>query len=304
MPECPICATPLAEAAIVAPDRLHGTPGRFSVATCPSCGAGRTLPAATLAEQAAYYPSGYGPYATAPSPVVRLVSRAIRAHQGRRARGSAPLDALRDRPPGRGVDVGAGRGDLAAMLDARGWRMTAVEPSPQACAVLRERRLDAREGVLADVALEPGAYDMASFQHSLEHVDDPVADLRRAAAALRPGGLVLVTVPHFGGWQARRFGGCWYHLDLPRHRVHFTAAALAGALERAGFEVERIGTATTAVGLPASVQYRLAGRCLFPDGLRLQVAAGLCALTLPLAWLLNRRGGGDALYAVGRLPAP
>lgn len=301
MPSCPICATPLPPATIAAPDRLHGSPGPFSVAVCEACGAGRTFPAATLEQQAAYYPAGYGPYAARPHPLVRAISWAIRLLQGRRALRSAPLDALRGRPPGRGVDVGAGRGDLAALLAGHGWAMTAVEPSPQACGVLRERGLDAREGVLSSVELEPEAYDAAVFQHSLEHVDDPVADLRRVHAALRPGGLVLVSVPHFGGWQARRFGGCWYHLDLPRHRVHFTREALARALDAAGFEVERIATSTTAVGLPASVQYRLAGRCLFPDGLRLQVAAGLCVLALPLATLLDRLGGGgDALHAVAR----
>ena len=43
-----------------------------------------------------------------------------------------------------------------------------------------------------------------------------------AVGALRPGGLVLITVPNFAWWQRRRFGNRWYHLDLPRHRVHLT----------------------------------------------------------------------------------
>ncbi len=302
MSSCPICDDLLPEPTISAGDRLHGTPGRFVVATCLTCGAGRTFPAATLDEQAAYYPSGYGPYAAPANPLIRAVSWTIRHFQGFRALRTPPLDALRGRQPARGVDVGAGRGDLSALLGGAGWRMTAVEPSAQACTVLDARGVDARQGVLAEVELESGAYDMAVFRHSLEHVDDPVADLRRIAAAMRPDGVLLISVPHFGGLQARRFGGSWYHLDLPRHRVHFTREAMRRALEQAGFEVERIATSTTAVGLPASVQYRLAGRCLFPDGLRLQVAAGLCALALPLTWLLDRvvGGDGDELHAVGR----
>lgn len=301
MASCPVCAAPLPAPAFSAPDRLHGTPGSFDVARCPSCGLGRTFPEATLAEQGAYYPSGYGPYAARPHPLVRAASWAIRTLQGALARRGAPLNALRGVTPGRGVDVGAGRGDLAAMLASDGWRMSAVEPSPQACEVMRERGIDAHEGVLASVSLEPGAYDMAVFQHSLEHVDDPVGDLRRIGAALRPGGLVLISVPHFGSWQARRFRGSWYHLDLPRHRVHFARDAMARALDQAGFDVERIETSSTPVGLPASIQYRLAGRCLFPDGLKLQIAAGLCALSLPFTKLLDRGlGDGDVLHAVGR----
>ncbi len=155
---------------------------------------------------------------------------------------------------------------------------------------------------MSDAALEPAAYDVAILRHSLEHLTDPVGDLRRVAAALRPGGLVLITVPNFGGWQARRFGSRWYHLDLPRHRVHFGPETLDRALDGAGLELVELGTSTSTVGLPASLQYAVAGRCLFPTGMPLRVASGLCVLAYPVAWPLDRIGGGDLLHAVARRP--
>ncbi len=203
---------------------------------------------------------------------------------------------------GRVVDVGCGRGDLAAGFVDRGWTATGVEPSPEACAVARTRGVDARVGTLADVVLEPDAYDAAVFHHSLEHTSDPVGDLEKTHAALRPGGLALITVPNFGNWQPRTMRSRWYHLDLPRHRTHFTPDGLRRALTTAGYEVERITTSTSTVGLPASIQYALFGRCLFPGGLGLRIASGLCVLVLPLARLLDRRGG-DQLHAVARKPA-
>jgi SAM-dependent methyltransferase len=205
--------------------------------------------------------------------------------------------------PGRAVDVGCGRGDLAAMLVARGWHVTGVEPSAAACATARARGVDARPGVLAAVALEPGFYDAAVFHQSLEHTDDPVADLQRVHGALRDGGVVAISVPNFGGWQARRFRGRWYHLDLPRHRVHFTATALTRALRAGGFEEIRTSTSTSAAGLWASFQYRVFGRCLFPGGLGLRLAIGACMLGWPLAAAADRVGGGDVLHAVARKPA-
>jgi SAM-dependent methyltransferase len=262
-----------------------------------------TLPQVTDAELAGFYPEGYGPYARPGNPLVALISSAIRAWQGALARRSPPLSALRDLASGRGLDVGAGRGDLSAMLQARGWDMVAIEPSSDAAAAARERGIDARTGVLGAVELERDRYDFAVFQHSLEHTNDPIGDLKLTCAALRPGGLVLVSVPNFGSWQSRRFRGCWYHLDVPRHRTHFTGDALRRALEQAGFEDIALHRSSSAVGLAASVQYRVTGRCLFPDGLRLRVAAGLCALTLPLVYLLDRvLGEGDTLHAVGRRP--
>jgi SAM-dependent methyltransferase len=282
-------------------DRLHRTPGAFEVLICRSCGSGATQPVVSPAELAAFYPERYGPYDAAAGRLIGAVSATIAWWQGRGAMRRAPLAVLRDAPTGRLVDVGCGRGDLAALFVRRGWSATGVEPSAAAVAAAAARGVDARVGTLADVQLEPASYDAALFQHSLEHTSDPVEDLGRVRAALRPGAHVLVTVPNFGCWQRRRFRDRWYHLDLPRHRTHFTPRGLGIALERAGFTVDATSTSTSTVGLPATIQYALAGRCLFPGGLGLRVAAGLCAFALPLSRLLDRVGrGGDQLHAVAR----
>ena len=299
---CPVCGARTDRPSLQAPDRLHGSPGRFAVAICPTCETGVTLPPLSSEELAAAYPAGYGPYEARPHPLVRMISAVIQRWQGWRARHTPTLGAVAALAPGRGVDVGCGRGDLAAMLVARGWRMTGIDPSASACALARARGVDAREGVLAAVDLEPAAHDAAIFNQSLEHTDDPVGDLRRIHAALRPGGVIVISVPNFGGWQARRFGGRWFHLDLPRHRVHFTAHGLQRALHEGGFRDVRLATSTSLVGLPASIQYRIWGRCLFAEGMRLRVASAACVVALPLARAANAIGGGDVLHATARRP--
>jgi SAM-dependent methyltransferase len=287
--------------AFAAIDRLHGTPGQFAVAVCQTCGSGVTTPVVGGDELGAYYPSAYGPYEDPTNPLVRLISRVIRHRQSRRALATFPLEALRAAGPGRGVDIGCGRGDLAAALIGTGWQMAGIEPSPEAAANARARGVDVRVGTLADCELEASSYDAAVFQHSLEHTVAPLGDLKRIRDALKPGGLVAITVPNFGNWQARRLRSHWYHLDVPRHRTHFTRPGLIAVLQRAGLEVVELRTSTSTVGLPASIQYRMAGRCLFPDGLRLRVATGLCILTVPGAALANRIGGdGDQLHVVAR----
>jgi SAM-dependent methyltransferase len=295
---CPVCTGPLGAPLLGSPDRLHRTPGVFSIARCESCGVGVTLPPVAPAQLAAFYPGGYGAYGF-PTGALGLCSAVIRGLQARRALRTAPLAQLAQMPAGRLLDIGCGRGDLGTWFVRRGWTAVGVEPSAEACALARARGVDARVGTLAEAQLEPRAFDAVVFRQSLEHVLDPVSDLRRAHAALREGGVLVVSVPNFGCWQRRRFGGRWFHLDLPRHRFHFDAGALRGALARAGFEDVRILTSSSTAGLPASIQYRLAGRCLFPDGLRLRVAGALCVLALPPTWMLARIAGeGDMLHAV------
>jgi SAM-dependent methyltransferase len=295
---CPACGGALSGPRYDGRDRLHGLPGAFSIARCETCGLGVTLPVVEAARLPSLYPSAYATYETLPKGVVGLLSRTADRALRRQALRSPPLALIASRPPGRLLDIGCGRGDLGSWFIRRGWSVVGIEPSAQACAVARQRGVDARTGTLETVELERHAYDAVVFRHSLEHVPDPVADLRRAREALRDGGVAIVSVPNFGCWQRRVFGGRWFHLDLPRHRVHFDAGSLRATLTLAGFSGIETLTSSTPTGLPASVQYAIAGRCLFPEGSKLRIAYAVCELTAPLSWLANRLGGGgDVLDA-------
>jgi hypothetical protein len=75
--------------------------------------------------------------------------------------------------------------------------------------------------------------------HVLEHLDDPDAAVTRLASLVGPGGTLLIGVPNLASVQASIGRDRWFHLDLPRHRTHFTPAGLRALLERHGFAVER-----------------------------------------------------------------
>ena len=295
MPPCPACGAELAGVALRGGDRLHGLPGTFEVAVCRGCGSGRTLPVLAAEELGALYPeTGYNAYALPASPPLRLLATGLFRWRYWRALRRPPLSALDG--PGRLLDVGAGRGDLGVVLGERGWRVTALDPSPDACAEAEARGVEAERGTLLEA--EPrlaGDLDVVAFQHSLEHVSEPAADLEAARRLLRPGGAVLVTLPNFGSWQRRRFGTDWFHLDLPRHRSHFTPAGIRALLERTGFAVESVSTSTSADGLPMSVRYRR-GR----SGRGGLATTGLVVLGAPLSGVFGRLTDGDLLHAVGR----
>lgn len=298
-PICPCCGGELnGQVLFVGRDRWQGIPGEFDVTECGACGAGVTLPRLPNDQLTDFYPESYAPYVPVED---RGPSATLWRFLQERALTAAPLNALVERPPGRIVDVGCGRGDLAALLVARGWTAIGVEPSPAACDVAKARGIDCRLGTLDTVKLESGSYDAAVFQHSLEHVTDAATDLRRIRDALAPDGIALVISPNFGSWQRRRFGSRWFHLDLPRHRIHFTRGSLECAMQRAGLSVERMGTSSSAVGLPGTIQYVIAGRCIFRSGLPQRLATAFAYLISPLSRLLDRLGGGgDFLWVLAR----
>ena len=101
-------------------------------------------------------------------------------------------------PPGRAIDLGTGEGRNAIWLAERGWRVTAVDFS--AAGLARAARLAAERGVsvdwvqadLLDYQPVPGGYDLVL----IAYLQLPSACLARvfraAAAAVAPGGTLLV----------------------------------------------------------------------------------------------------------------
>ena len=104
--------------------------------------------------------------------------------------------------PGTALDLGSGEGGDALWLARNGWSVTAVDIAPSALAVgqAQQQADDDVTWIAADLAdwRPPTQYDLVSacFLHSF--VELPREEiLRRAAAAVTPGGL-LVIVGHSG----------------------------------------------------------------------------------------------------------
>ena len=297
---CLACHGPLEQRAILAGrDLMHGVSGSYAVHQCSTCGSGTTLPLAAAEELAAYYPPSYAPHGVPRGLLARAMLRVQRARDRR-----FPLLALRSgRRPGRLLDVGCGRGDLVVSWIGAGWQALGIEPSPAAAAVARRRGAEVLVGTLATVSLERESVDAAVFRHSLEHVLDPQADLRRVHAALRPGGKLAVIVPNWGSWQRRAFAERWFPLELPRHRTHFTAAGLHAALEESGYSDVDVRPATPLTTTVWSLQLRLFGRCLTGEGS--SVIAGYAA-SIPVASIVHAidrvRGDGDFIHAAATKP--
>jgi len=293
---CPICGSPPLETTpISGPDRFQGTPGIFDVAVCSRCGTGWTLPEVTAEKLGAYYPASYGFLRAG------ATQRRTRRILVDRALGRPPLSALAQRPPGELLDVGCGRGDQGAAFIRRGWRVSGVEPSSEARDVARAQGVDAHNGTLETASFEEGSFDAVVMRHSLEHVPDPLGDLARVFRLLRKRGLIVVSAPNFDCWERHRFGSAWFHLDLPRHRTHFTPGSLRLALTRTGFEVDSVATSGDPSSLLVTLQYRLVGHLFSKSIPALYAQYGLGLALTPVRALLDRQpGGGPFLHAVAR----
>lgn len=208
--------------------RDYVTGARFDVVVCPGCGLGWTSPVPANLDP--YYPRTYRRY----NPwVAAVLSLLYRWRVGRWCRGFAR--------PGSVLELGCGDGVMLDALRTRGWQVCGTERTEAMAATARER-YGIRMYVDPD-GPQPGhdRFDLIVLFQVLEHLSDPVETLGRARALLADGGRVVVGVPNRASWQAAFGQGGWFHLDVPRHLVHFTPSALAAAAARAGLRVESVG---------------------------------------------------------------
>ncbi|HET9073762.1 MAG TPA: class I SAM-dependent methyltransferase [Solirubrobacteraceae bacterium] len=225
---CPACGGPLSPWRTVESSEVGLGPASLDLARCVRCGSAVTLGAPVAeAHRAGAYGGGRPRAARLATP---LLTRFDRQRLGLIGPARSPGG------PRRLVDAGAGRGRFVAAARAAGFDAVGIEPSLRAV----DPTLGLIPATIEAAGLASGSVDVVTLWHVLEHLDDPGMALAAIWDWLVPGGLLLVGVPNLSSWQARLTGGRWYHLDMPRHRVHYTVAGVTALLGAAGFEVVEV----------------------------------------------------------------
>ena len=235
---CCVCGSDCPELLMLGKDRLHDVPGTFRVVRCQECGLIYLNPRPERGEMEAYYPPEYMPYTTAiqdeASPLKRL---------DRQYGLSKRIDAVHSlfQRPGRVLDVGCATGVFLDGMRAEGWKAYGVDTSPWASQYARERlQLDVLTGEVADASFPDGHFHLVTLWDVLEHVHDPRATLLETARILRPGGLLVMTLPNLDSWEASLFGPNWVGWDVPRHLHLFPKTTLDRLLRETGFQMQQV----------------------------------------------------------------
>lgn len=102
------------------------------------------------------------------------------------------------------LDIGCGSGRIAHILLQKGYKVFGIDFSETALARARKRGLDVKRANLDEGIPEPDhSYDVVWAGDIIEHVFDPIGLLKDVQRVLKPGGVLIFSIPSDVGIVSR-----------------------------------------------------------------------------------------------------
>jgi 2-polyprenyl-3-methyl-5-hydroxy-6-metoxy-1,4-benzoquinol methylase len=134
------------------------------------------------------------------------------------------------------LDIGAGTGDFLFRAKSKGWNVKGTEPN------IKARELASKKGVklIEDSSgFSSASFDVITLWHVLEHVPHLEEQIKELKRLLKKDGLLVIAVPNFKSYDAKKYKNFWAAYDVPRHLWHFSRSSIQNIFDPYGFKIEK-----------------------------------------------------------------
>lgn len=151
---------------------------------------------------------------------------------------------------GRVLDIGCATGFFLEAAKRRGWDAFGVEISPYSSAIAQERfgKEKVFNGTLEAASYEDGLFDVVFMSDLIEHVKDLNGFLKEVFRILKKTGTVAIVTPDIESFSRKLMRSAWPHFKM-EHLYYFSSSTIKRLLERHGFKLVHISSATKALNL-------------------------------------------------------
>jgi len=135
------------------------------------------------------------------------------------------------------LDVGCGLGSLLSSV-SKDWKKYGIEISNQAAEYAQEH-CEVHIGTLLDCPYKENQFDCITMYHVIEHIHDPVVNIKKIKSLLKKNGTFIIGTPDFDSGCARRFNNN-YRLLGPGHIRLFSNDSMHRFLRDFGFKINKV----------------------------------------------------------------
>ena len=108
------------------------------------------------------------------------------------------------------------------------WDILGIEPNDKAKGIALGKGIKFGDTI---EKLESNSFDVITMWHVLEHVPDPVQQIKELKRLLKPNGTIIIAVPNFNSYDAKLYGDFWAAYDVPRHLWHYSKTSIQKLFE-------------------------------------------------------------------------
>lgn len=137
------------------------------------------------------------------------------------------------------LDIGCGKGDFLSGLNPEEFERHGQDVNPRSGDRAEKQGIDICRKPIPECGYNERSFDIVTMWHVLEHIADPAGLLLEARRLLAEGGVLAFAVPNTSGLGFKNGGKSWFHLDAPRHLIHFNERSVRFLLEKTGFKIKR-----------------------------------------------------------------
>jgi len=139
--------------------------------------------------------------------------------------------------PGKILDIGCGDGAFLSHMNKYGWQVFGIDSSLSASDFMANKNLTLFGKDFLNTNIEAKSMDAVTYWYSFEHLSNPLEYLEKTYTVLKDDGILVISVQNIESFQAIFSGNRWFHLDLPRHILHFSPSTLQRILLNANFRI-------------------------------------------------------------------
>lgn len=140
------------------------------------------------------------------------------------------------------LDVGCGAGHFLDLAKQQNWEVDGTELTDEAVEICRGKGINILQGKLSPGNYPPESFDVITSFEVLEHINNPLEEVKNFYTLLRKGGIVYVTTPNFNAWSRFLLKEKWNVLAYPEHLCYYSAQTLKKLFTMSGFSLLRLQT--------------------------------------------------------------
>ena len=234
---CPLCGGQQLEHALTCTDH-YASGEQFEVIRCAHCGFLMTQGVPVESEIGKYYETpDYISHSDTQQGLMNRVYHWVRQYM--LSRKAALVKRVSGLSEGSLLDYGTGTGYFANTMVCQGWKVKAIEKSPQARAFAKKQfglNVEAEHSLKDYPSMSLDVVTLWHVMEHLEHLNEMWETLHRI---LKDKGVLIVAVPNPESYDARKYKEWWAAYDVPRHLWHFSPLVMQRFGEKHGFVLEK-----------------------------------------------------------------